>query len=182
MKSIALLACLLSASFLNSCGQDSSDSDKKGPQIKTAICRLTGTKGNEAVTGYVSFTQKKDGVHIKAEVSGLTPGKHGFHIHEFGDVNCDDGKCTGGHFNPTGKQHGSPDTFDRHVGDLGNLTADDSGKASHDQLDKVISLNGPNSIIGRAIILHSGEDDLTSQPTGAAGSRVASGVIGIAKD
>ena len=68
------------------------------------------------------------------------------------------------------------------MGDLGNLTADDSGKASHDQLDKVISLNGPNSIIGRAIILHSGEDDLTSQPTGAAGSRVASGVIGIAKD
>jgi len=149
--------------------------------VDHAICVLRGTEGNEAVTGTVTFTQQPGGVLIEAEIAGLTPGKHGFHIHEWGDVDCADGTCTGGHFNPTGAAHGGPDSAERHVGDMGNIEADASGNGVYRRVDKVIRLGGPSSIIGRAIIVHAGEDDLTSQPTGAAGARVAYGVIGIGK-
>jgi len=146
----------------------------------SAVCILHPTEGNET-SGIVKFTQTSEGIKIVADVNGLTPGKHGFHIHELGDCSSPDGKSAGGHFNPTNKKHGSPDAEERHVGDLGNLVADDNGRAHYERLDKVISLNGPNSIIGRGIIVHAGEDDLTSQPTGNAGARLACGVIGSAK-
>jgi Cu-Zn family superoxide dismutase len=146
----------------------------------SAVCILYPTEGNET-SGIVKFTRTSDGIRIVADVNGLTPGKHGFHIHEFGDCSSLDGKSAGGHFNPDNKKHGAPDDLERHVGDLGNLVAGDDGKAHYERLDKVISLNGPNSIIGRGIIVHAGEDDLTSQPTGNAGARLACGVIGLAK-
>lgn len=152
----------------------------QGDEIQKAVCVLYPTKGNET-GGIVTFIQTKDGVKIVADVEGLTPGKHGFHIHQYGDISAPDGTSTGGHFNPTNKKHGSPDAEERHVGDLGNLIADDNGRAHYERLDKVISLNGPNSIIGRGIIVHAGEDDFVTQPTGNAGARVADGVIGIAK-
>jgi len=149
-------------------------------EVQKAVCVLHPTKGNET-GGIITFIQTKDGVKIVADVEGLTPGKHGFHIHQYGDISAPDGTSTGGHFNPTNKKHGSPDAEERHVGDLGNLVADDNGRAHYERLDKVISLNGPNSIIGRGIIVHAGEDDFVTQPTGNAGARVADGVIGIAK-
>jgi len=148
--------------------------------IQKAVCVLHPTEGND-VGGIVTFIRTKEGVRIVADVEGLTPGKHGFHIHEYGDCSSKDGKSAGGHFNPTNKKHGAPDAEERHVGDLGNLVADDNGRAHYDRVDKVISLTGPNSIIGRGIIVHAGEDDFVTQPTGNAGARVACGVIGIAK-
>jgi Cu-Zn family superoxide dismutase len=105
-------------------------------------------------------------------------GKHGFHVHEFGDCSMADGVCAGGHFNPTGSPHGSPDAAKRHVGDFGNLTADESGKATYKRVDKLITFSGPNSIIGRSIIVHAAPDDF-SQPSGNAGARIGCGVIGI---
>ena len=115
---------------------------------------------------------------------GLEPGKHGMHVHEFGETSCGDGTCTGGHFNPFGVDHGGPDAEVRHVGDLGNVEAGEDGTASYSRTDTVIELDMSSKacIIGRAIILHAGEDDLTSQPTGAAGARLAAGVIGIGKE
>ena len=95
-----------------------------------------------------------------AELTGLTPGEHGFHVHEFGDCSMADGTCAGGHFNPTGAPHGGPDDAKRHVGDLGNIKADASGKATYKRVDKMLALNGPNSIIGRSIIVHAAPDDL----------------------
>ena len=86
--------------------------------------------GDNKVKGKVVFAQKDDGVEIVAEFTGLTPGEHGFHVHEFGDCSMADGKCAGGHFNPTGAPHGGPDDAKRHVGDLGNIKADDEGKAT----------------------------------------------------
>jgi len=150
----------------------------------SAICVLHGTQGNEEVTGQVTFTAESDYVIVAAEVHGLTPGRHGFHVHEFGDTNCSDGKCTGGHFNPSGSAHGGPGDRIRHVGDLGNLVADDDGVARYRRIDRVISLDmrKANCIIGRGIIVHAGADDLVSQPTGAAGARLAAGVIGIGKE
>lgn len=150
----------------------------EAPEITKAICVLQPTEGND-VTGTVTFTKTSSGISIVADVNGLTPGKHGFHIHQYGDVSALDGTSAGGHFNPDGTQHGGPNATVRHVGDLGNIEADDSGHAHLEMTDQMISLNGAHSIIGRAIIVHAGEDDLTSQPTGAAGSRVAYGVIGI---
>lgn len=144
--------------------------------IKKASVVLNPTKDHK-VKGKVNFTAVEDGVRVVADIEGLTPGEHGFHIHEHGDCSAPDATSAGGHFNPTHKKHGSPEDTDRHVGDLGNILADQNGIAHLDRVDKVISLNGPNSIIGKSIIIHEKADDFKSQPTGNAGGRVACGVI-----
>jgi Cu-Zn family superoxide dismutase len=136
--------------------------------------------GEHKVEGKVLFTQKSDGVEIVAELTGLKPGEHGFHVHEFGDCSMMDGKCAGGHFNPTGMPHGAPDSDKRHAGDFGNIKADSTGKAAYHRIDTHISLSGANSIIGRSVILHAKADDLKTQPSGDAGDRIGCGVIGIA--
>lgn len=143
---------------------------------KTANSTLNATTGHSA-TGTVTFTEQGKGVLISATFSGLTPGPHGFHIHAKGDCSSGDGKSAGGHFNPKGVDHGGPEADVRHIGDLGNIIADADGNASYNRLDSVVSLSGENSIVGKGMIVHAEEDDLTSQPTGAAGARVACGVI-----
>jgi Cu-Zn family superoxide dismutase len=145
-----------------------------------AVCVLHPTEGNK-VNGTVYFTKTDSGVQVTVNIEGLAPGKHGFHIHEFGDCSAVDGTSAGGHFNPGGHEHGSPNSEMRHKGDLGNVEANEEGVAQMEYLDKHLKLNGINSIIGRSIIVHADEDDLTSQPTGNAGARVACGVIGIVK-
>lgn len=141
-----------------------------------AIVHLNPTQGNN-VKGTVIFTQVADGVRIVARLTDLTPGAHGFHIHEKGDCSAPDGTSAGGHFNPLGMAHGAPEAEQRHIGDLGNLTADASGKAYLERVDAQLSLDGINSIIGRSIIVHEKPDDMKTQPTGNAGPRVACGVI-----
>jgi Cu-Zn family superoxide dismutase len=118
---------------------------------------------------------------IVADLIGLTPGKHGFHIHEFGDCSSPDGKSAGGHFNPDNNPHAGHDAAQRHEGDMENIEADSSGKAHFELTDKIMTMSGEHSIIGRSVIVHEKADDLHSQPTGDAGGRVACGVIGIAK-
>jgi superoxide dismutase, Cu-Zn family len=145
-----------------------------------AIAVLHSASGSN-VTGTVTFTKTGDSVEIIADVSGLTPGKHGFHIHEFGDCSAADATSAGGHFNPTHKAHGGPDATEHHMGDLGNLEADSSGKAHLTWKDKDMTMSGPNSIVGHAVIVHTNADDLKSQPVGNAGGRLACGVIGVAK-
>ncbi len=151
---------------------------KTSTEVTKAICMVQPLGGSK-VEGKVVFTKVDGGVEIVADLSGLTPGKHGFHVHEFGDCSMADGKCAGGHFNPEGKEHGNPDAAVRHVGDFGNVTAGADGKASYKRVDKMITFSGPHSIIGRAIIVHAAPDDF-SQPVGNAGARIGCGVIGIA--
>jgi Cu-Zn family superoxide dismutase len=149
-------------------------------KVTVAVAVVHGL-GENKVKGKVTFTQKDGGVEIVAELTGLTPGEHGFHVHEFGDCSMADGKCAGGHFNPTKMPHGGPDSEKRHVGDLGNIKADSTGKATYKRLDKMIALSGPNSIIGRSVIVHAKPDDFTTQtPPGNAGDRIGCGTIGIA--
>lgn len=148
--------------------------------VTKAVCVLSPTKGHD-VRGIITFTETPEGVKIDAEVFNLTPGKHGFHVHEFGDLSAEDGMATGGHYNPDHVDHAGPDSEHRHAGDLGNLEADATGYAKYTRLDKELQMNGGESVVGRSIIVHVGEDDLKSQPTGNAGARVAQGVIGIAK-
>jgi len=148
--------------------------------VNKAIAVLTSASGS-SVSGTVTFTQSGDNVTVVADVSGLKPGKHGFHVHEFGDCSAKDGTSAGGHYNPTNDPHAGHDAEKRHIGDLGNIEADASGKGRLELTDKVLKLNGKNSIIGYAVIVHEKADDLKTQPTGDAGGRVACGVVGVAK-
>jgi Cu-Zn family superoxide dismutase len=145
-----------------------------------AIVALHPTTGSN-VAGTVTFTASGDQVKVVADITGLTPGKHGFHIHEFGDCSDPKAASAGGHFNPGNHQHGAPDAENRHAGDLGNIEADASGKAHLELTDKVMKLTGSDSIVGHAVIVHEKADDLKTQPTGDAGGRLACGVIGVAK-
>lgn len=143
-----------------------------------AVAVIHPTEGNEA-SGTVTFTATNDGVQVQAEIEGIEEGNHGFHIHQYGDCTAPDGTSAGGHYNPEGTEHAGPDADTRHVGDMGNIEANAEGVATKDYVDSKITLNGPNSIIGHGVIIHAGEDDLESQPTGAAGPRLGCGVIGI---
>lgn len=147
--------------------------------VEKAIAVIHPAEGFE-VSGQVEFVNVEEGVRISADINGLTPGKHGFHIHEFGDLSATDLTSAGGHYNPTEKPHGRPQDQNRHVGDLGNIVADSSGYAHYERIDPIVTLNGIYSVVGRAVIIHQNEDDFVSQPTGKAGPRVAGGVIGIA--
>lgn len=146
-----------------------------------AVCELRSTKGNK-VEGVVKFIQHKGYVTIRAHVKGLTPGKHGFHIHESGDCSAPDASSAKGHFNPGKHEHGSPSASVRHEGDLGNLKANDKGIAEYEREDKTITLSGKDNIIGKGIIVHEKEDDYKTQPTGNAGARVACGKIELKKE
>ncbi len=137
---------------------------------------LVATQGHD-VTGEITLQQRNDGLHLTGEIHNLQPGLHGFHIHQYGDLSDPTGKAAGGHFNPTGVDHGGPDAATHHAGDLGNVEADDNGVAHVDIIAPWLKLH---YVIGRSFVVHGGEDDLTSQPSGDAGPRVAVGVIGIA--
>ncbi len=152
----------------------------EGEGITKAVAVLFPTKGND-VKGRVTFTHTSEGIHVHAEISGLSPGEHGFHIHEFG-VWSPDGKAAGNHFNPTNAPHAGPHSAKRHVGDLGNVTANANGNAVYDLDDPHLNFHGALSILGRGVIVHEKADDLkTQQPPGNAGGRLAVGVIGVAK-
>lgn len=178
---LALLAVTLSLH-----GQDAAEQQKKkagqakGPRVQRAVAVLVPTEGSD-VSGTIYFTQRRGEVEVTGHIRGLEPGKHGFHVHQYGDLtNLETGASAGGHFNPTGMPHGRPDEEERHVGDLGNIEADQNGMANVNISDPMLRLNGPQSILGRAIVVHAKADEFT-QPSGDAGDRVALGVIGVAQ-
>ena len=178
MKPFVLL--FTSVCWLISIQAASAQTTKGSPAPLRAIAVLHPAQGAD-VHGTITFREVADGVRVEGEITGLTPGTHGFHVHEFGDCSAPDASSAGGHFNPTNQPHGAPDSRERHEGDMGNVEADSSGVAKVNYLDHVLSFVGANSLIGRAVIVHAKADDLKSQPAGDAGARVACGVIGWAK-
>jgi len=168
----------------------SKESSKKMDTGKTAVAHLTPSKAattmpaNTNVTGTVKFTDEGNGkTKIVADISGLAPNtKHGFHIHEKGDLSSPDLMSTGGHYNPEKHPHGGPSTSPVHAGDFGNVMSDASGNAHFELEVDDISIGGEkNDVLGKAVIVHAKEDDLKSQPSGNAGGRVAGGVIELQK-
>ena len=130
--------------------------------------------------GAVLFRKTGTGVQIDGRATQLEAGAHGFHVHQNGVCDPPDFKSAGGHFNPAGSPHGGPThaSEKRHVGDFGNIKIEANGVGHYDRVDKAILLDeGPSSIVGKAMIIHAKADDLESQPSGAAGDRVACGVI-----
>jgi Cu-Zn family superoxide dismutase len=149
-------------------------------KVTRAVAVLHPTAGN-TVEGTVTFAATSGGVAVKASLKGLAAGAHGFHVHEFGDCTAPDATSAGGHFNPKGKPHGAPTDAARHAGDLGNIQASSDGTATLEWTDPHMKLDGPDGVIGHAVIVHVNADDFKTQPTGNAGGRVACGVIGVAK-
>lgn len=148
--------------------------------METNAKAVMQAKSKSNVSGNISFKQYGDKLVIATNIKGLTPNqKHGFHIHEFGDCSAPDAKSAGGHFSPMPHDHGSPDSKMHHAGDLGNLNANSNGIAKIEITTKELSLvrGEKNSIIGRAVIIHEKNDDLTSQPSGNAGARIACGIV-----
>ena len=144
-----------------------------------ATVQLTPAAGSQ-VTGTLTAMPMGNGVHLTGNIAGLAPGStHAFHIHEKGDCSAADFTSAGGHFNPTAQPHGRAAQGMHHMGDSDNLVADAKGVARVDAHFKGVVIGGGalNDVLGKAVIVHAGADDYTTQPTGNAGGRIACGVI-----
>lgn len=135
--------------------------------------------GDSNVRGTVEFTRVgPERIRIRMQFSGLTPGLHGIHIHEFGDCSAPDGSSAGAHFNPENMKHGGPEGPAHHLGDLGNIEAGADGRASLVLTTDAITLDdGPHGVMGRSLVVHAMADDLVTDPAGNSGARIACGVI-----
>jgi Cu-Zn family superoxide dismutase len=145
--------------------------------------KCDGSADTGSVSGKIEFVEEGDNCTITYNVTGLTPGLHGFHIHEKADFSngC---MSAGPHYNPHGKTHGAPsDGSERHAGDLGNIEANADGVASGTIVDTLVKISGEFTVIGRSVMVHADPDDLgkgghdLSPTTGNAGARIACGEI-----
>jgi Cu-Zn family superoxide dismutase len=145
-----------------------------------AIARLEPRSGS-TVSGTVRFHQTTSGVGADIMLGGLAPGsEHGLHIHEKGDCSAADAASAGGHFNPGNTAHGSASAAVHHAGDLPSIRANAAGKVRLSVMIPNVTLeSGPNSILGRSVVVHRNPDDYTTQPSGNSGPRDACGVIGV---
>jgi Cu-Zn family superoxide dismutase len=126
------------------------------------------------VSGNVTFSDLGGSVQVDAQFVGLTPGEHGFHVHEAGDCSAADASSAKGHYNPTGQRHGHHESKARHGGDMPNLTANAQGEARLSAELKGLTVS---ELIGRSVVVHADPDDYMSQPAGNSGKRVGCGVI-----
>lgn len=180
MNRLSMLVCMGLAIVVSGCTLFAADDEKKTGEVTTAIAKVQPSKAaatqpaNQNVTGTVKFVAMGDGVHVTADLTGLSPGKHGFHIHDKGDLSAPDLSSVGPHYNPGAGKHGAAHGDMRHAGDLGNIEAGADGKASYNTHIEGLKLA---DIIGKSVIVHAKEDDLKSDPSGNSGGRIAGGVI-----
>lgn len=182
MSRLATFSALVAIALLAGCsdqqGQPAASSESHD-STTSAHVELAPASGS-SVHGNLSLVSTAQGVRITGRISGLQPGStHGFHIHENGDCSAPDASSAGGHFNPTNKPHGQAGKGSHHAGDMANQKADSSGVATINVVNQDIELGTGSSTdaIGHAIVVHAKPDDYTSQPSGAAGARIACGVI-----
>lgn len=159
------------------------NNSSSAPEPRNAMCILLREIDNTRV-GLAKFTQfpgKEVSIEIKVDKI-QPPGKHGIHIHTFGDL-TDGCKSAGAHYNPENLNHGGPYDIERHVGDLGNISVDENGNGELYIQDRLVTLFGDTSVVGRSLVLHHDIDDLgrggaeSSKTTGNSGARIACGSI-----
>ncbi len=187
-----ILVLLLIAAFVLSCKNNKKDAEqavetveetaKEVEEEKVEVIKFAlNSKSESTATGEVEFAEEDGTVMMRAILSGLTPGEHAIHIHEKADCSSDDGKSSGGHWNPTHTQHGKWGVAEGyHKGDIGNFEVKEDGTAvvTFETDEWCIGCDDDTkNIVGKAIIVHQGVDDFTSQPSGAAGKRVSCGGI-----
>ncbi|MEO9891050.1 superoxide dismutase family protein [Aurantibacter sp.] len=187
---IITLALVLIGSYGCKEAKNKTESTTDGPMEV-----ISGTKNTESLTilmepksesevrGEVTFTEDDNTVKMLAVFTGLSEGEHAIHLHEKADCSSDDGKSSGGHWNPTREPHGKwNDEGGYHKGDIGNFTADANGDATVEFSagdEWCIGCEDERkNILNKAVIVHQGKDDFMSQPSGDAGARVScSGII-----
>lgn len=188
MRSAPLIA-LLATAALSACATapSTSPSPHRAQTVSTApaastipaaVAHVAGASGS-LVSGTLDLVPLHGGIRITGDLGGLTPGSHGFHIHETGDCSAADASGAGGHFNPNGSGHGRAGTATHHAGDIDNIVADALGVAHVDAQLRGVSLGGSpaTDIVGRALVVHAAPDDYQSQPAGNSGTRIGCGVI-----
>ncbi len=172
---VAVIFCLLAAGCDRQAGQGKAAPSTTENQA-TAVLQA---KGDSGLSGTARFEQTGTEITFHILVENVSPGSHAVHIHEIGDCSSADGKSAGGHWNPTEEAHGKWGTPPHHLGDIGNLEVDSEGNGEMTLRTGRWSIGGPSgtNVVGRAIIVHAGADDLASQPTGNAGGRIGCGVV-----
>ncbi|MBI5501602.1 MAG: superoxide dismutase family protein [Deltaproteobacteria bacterium] len=159
-------------------GGDTAPQGAGAAEPLVAAAELAGPPGSP-IHGVITFTEVAGAVVVHAEITGVPDaGEHGFHVHDTGDCSAADFSSAGGHFNPAAAPHAGPHDSPRHAGDLGNFTTGADGTGTLDLTTDLLTVaEGPNAVVGRAVILHAARDDLATQPTGNSGARIACGVV-----
>lgn len=171
------LALVLLAGSLAGCRHLHRHSAAAADSGPSARARIVGKSGSQ-LSGEATFVETDAGVIVDLSVRGAPGGWHAVHVHEIGDCSAPDGSSAGGHFNPEGVMHGAPDASEHHAGDLGNMWVGSDGRGRKVILMPELTVSpGAHSVVGRALIVHASADDLTTQPTGAAGGRIGCGEI-----
>ena len=177
----SVLACKNKVKKTESTTTETSNAEQEAVVNTRTLSIVLGSKSESAVTGTAEFTEIDGMVQMTAVIKGLSVGSHAIHIHEKADCSSVDGKSAGGHWNPTAQPHGKWGAeTGYHKGDIGNFDvgADGIGEISMTTDQWCIGCGDETKdILGKAIIVHQGADDFTSQPSGAAGSRVSCGGI-----
>lgn len=196
MKKINYVLFICAASMMVACGPSKTGDDVElsdSPQItpglpseslqetesNAAMASISPASGSE-VSGSATFTQLEDGrVHMILEVENLSPGEHALHLHVEGDCSAPDATSAGDHWNPTDDDHGKRGDNGYHQGDISNISVGDDGIGRVDMEIEgwTIGDGSDSDILDKAVIIHADPDDFVSQPSGAAGARIACGVI-----
>jgi len=192
MKNLKLLVLTFTVVFVTACKDTTKTTDttikteteelKDNISSEKKLSIILSPKSDSNVEGTINFSEKNGIVTMVGTVTGLEEGEHAIHIHEKADCSAADGTSSGGHWNPTGQPHGAwGDKAGYHKGDIGNLTANANGRATITKSTNEWCIgcgDETKDILGKAVIVHIGIDDLKTQPTGAAGARIGcAGII-----
>ena len=182
MRQMLTAGCVLLVAAAFGCGSKESGEpaagEPGGREVKKAIAWINPKSESELV-GSAIFIKTGEQIDLQIKLEQAPPGEHAVHIHENGDCSSPDGKSAGGHWNPTGDDHGKWGASPFHLGDIGNVTVGEDGTGSLSMTSDrwVMGSGAENDILEKAVIVHADVDDFTSQPTGNAGGRIGCGVI-----
>jgi Cu-Zn family superoxide dismutase len=191
MKKISLVFLFCTSLIFTGCKNEKKDSDSEDLNTETTetaekeqtkkVTLTLEPKSDSKLSGNVVFSEENGEVTMTAIIDGLAEGMHAIHLHESADCSAEDGSSAGGHWNPTFEKHGKwGDPQGYHRGDIGNFKVDANGNGTITMTtDKwcIGCEDETKNIVGKAVVIHDGVDDFTSQPSGDAGTRVGCGSI-----